>query len=213
MSYEISEDYKKIQDEQEEYVKSQIPDDLTISPEVWHDLEVGRNNKYTIDQRVQAVCYYAVLGNSLKVERLLGIPASTIRHWRGMDWWPIVISEVRKAKDQELDAMLTDVMHKATEQLLDRVENGDEVVTKDGDIVRKKLGAKDLAVAGLAVPYDKRALMRGDPTSRVEKKSSDEILTGIATQLEAVLDKVETKLNIEPPITVDGEFEEIMDVG
>ena len=74
---------------------------------------------------------------------------------------------------------MTSIIHFAGEELIDRLQNGDEVITKDGDVRQKKIGAKDLAWI-MSIIHDKRALLRGDPTSRTEKIDTAKILDDMA---------------------------------
>ena len=49
-------------------------------------------------------------------------------------------------------------------QAQDRVENGDYRVAKDGKLIRVPMGGKELVISGATV-YDKRQLLRNQPTS------------------------------------------------
>jgi hypothetical protein len=63
-----------------------------------------------------------------------------------------------RAKGAELDGAFTRIIHKATDELLDRLNNGDAVLI-DGEVRRKPVSARDLAlISGIA--HDKRALIR-----------------------------------------------------
>lgn len=66
-------------------------------------------------------------------------------------------------KSEELDGLLTNVIHQANNQLLDRLKNGDIHVTAKGDINRAPVSAQKLATI-LAIAWDKRNLQRGEYT-------------------------------------------------
>lgn len=153
------------------------------------------NGKWSPDHKIAAATAYVLTGTSQAAARQLQkwgieIADSTIRWWATQSsWWPELIKQVRKDKDEEIDALQTTIIHRSGEELLDRIEEGDEVVTKDGDVVRKKMTGRDLAmVHGTA--WDKRSLKRGNPTSRVEKSDHDaliqlgEQMTKFAKQME-----------------------------
>lgn len=143
--------------------------------------------EYTPEQLIQAAAYYAVLGSSLKVEKMLGIPAPTIRTWYKKPWWKELLKEVRAAKQDELDALLTGIIMEASNQLADRVKYGNSVVTDAGEVVKVPLKATELATAGIGIPYDKRALIRGDATVKVELQGSvDAILERLKNTFESL---------------------------
>lgn len=115
--------------------------------------------------KLGAVQAYMVTGDVIKASKLSGVSHQTIYDWKNKsEWWPIVLSKLRKEKQDELDAKFTELIHKALDRVEDRIINGDEVITKDGDSRRKLMGGRDLTTS-LAILYDKRALVRGDPTS------------------------------------------------
>jgi hypothetical protein len=157
------------------------------------------NGKWTPEQKIQAATAMMITGTSKKAQDLTGIPAATIRWWATQaSWWPELMKAVRKEKDEELDAMQTSLIHKAGEEIMDRLENGDEHVTKDGDIVNKKVSGRDAAIIHGTL-FDKRALNRGNPTSRTEKTDS-EALDQLAVQMEQFTRRMEEAGHFAKPI-------------
>lgn len=133
------------------------------------------HDKYTAEEKISAATAMMITGNSQKSSKITGIPASTIRWWANeSSWWPSLMKKVRKDKNEELDAVQTDILHKTLGKLQDRVENGDAVITKDGDVAYKEVSARDLATVH-GIIFDKRALNRGDPTSKSERSDTDAI--------------------------------------
>ena len=162
------------------------------------------NGKWSPEQKIAAATAFVTTGTSKAASRMLQnwgieIADSTIRWWATQStWWPELVKQVRKDKDEEIDALQTTVIHRSGEELLDRVENGDEVVTKDGDVVRKKMTGRDLAmVHGTA--WDKRSLKRGNPTSRVEKNDSDAIAE-LGRRFVEFADQMKAAGNLAKPI-------------
>ena len=128
--------------------------------------------KYTSEQIVQVAAYYVVTGNMSRVSKLLGIPDKTLYRWVKEPWWEPLVKKVRDAKQDELDGRLTQVITQGVEGLLDRIENGDVKIVQ-GEQVRVPMDATVLSRV-VGTMYDKRALLRGDPTSRTESKDSPE---------------------------------------
>lgn len=134
-----------------------------------------------------ACAAYMVYGNSRKASSFMGnrVKAGTIRKWvHDATWWPEVTTAIRKAQGEHFDSKLTQVIDKSADVILERLENGDEVIDKNGVGIRKKVGARDAAIV-LGQAFDKRALQRGDPTSRSEKTSSDDRLKQLEEKFRA----------------------------
>lgn len=122
---------------------------------------------YPEEKRIEAVTIYAATGHFGKTAELTKVPEHLIRQWRKQDWFKELLNEVRAENNEKLDAKFTEIVEKSLEQLVDRVENGDYHVLRDGSTVRKPIAAKDLSLVA-AINVDKRQLLRGEPTSRSE---------------------------------------------
>lgn len=169
--------------------KSKIPDtshQLIVEPDqdlYLDELYKSDSRKYTPADKIAAATAWMVTGSVYKASAYCGIPHQTIATWRTKEWWQQLTSQVRKEKSDELDAMMTGVLHKAVDAVADRIENGDTFVKKDGSLAKIPMKGKDIA-SSLAMIFDKRALGRGDPTSRSEKVSTDTRLKQLKEQFE-----------------------------
>mgnify|MGYP003655931988 CR=1 FL=1 len=168
--------------------ETQNQDLIHIDDEVFADI-AGNNIKWTPEERIMAATYYSVTGSSLQAaERCkqagADIPASTIRKWKNQStWWKPVLHEVRKSKQEELDAKLTNIIMEGTDQLADRIINGNHKLNnRTGDVERIPMSSNELSRDAIGIPFDKRALMRGDATSRVERVDPKEMLEQLAEQ-------------------------------
>lgn len=141
--------------------------------------------KRPISDRLQAALCWIITGSAKEAGELCGIPGRTILNWMEEPSWEILVAEARKIRQGELDAKFTRVIHKAMDELVDRLDRGDEVVTKNGDTVRRKVSAREAAwIAG--VLSDKRAILRGTPTSISSKVGGKEERDTLKKQLEAL---------------------------
>jgi len=181
------------------------PEDFDIS-DLYHP-----SGKYTPEEKLRAVNAYLVTGSSIQAGKVAGIPHYTIRKWKQeATWWPETVQELRKQLQDKLDGLLTGVIHDCIENLAERVTKGEQTITKDGRIVTKKVSARDLAIIA-GTMFDKRALIRGDPTSRHEKISIESQLTQIAHKLEDWTRQINAKTingKVEKEPIEDGVFEE-----
>jgi hypothetical protein len=152
---------------------------------VVHGKVKGNRNHYSDAEKMNAVCIFAVSGNSRRVAELSNIPESTIRVWKTTEWWQEILARIHVEEDEELDTKLTKLINKAVEAVNDRIDNGDYVYNpKLNELIRKPINAKDLTIV-TAISVDKRELLRGKPTSRTEKVSQDERLLRLSAQFKA----------------------------
>lgn len=131
-----------------------------------HDLR----SDYTADQKINALTGYIMTGSYAKSAELAGVPAMTIRRWAGRStWWPLALEKIRDQQSDELDARISLVIKKTMDKIEDRIVNGDEIILSSGRRTKRKLSGKDLTSI-IATLYDKRALLRGEPTRRVAEE-------------------------------------------
>lgn len=126
---------------------------------------------YPEQKRLEVVSLFAATGNFKQVSELTSVPVPTIKVWRKQDWFQELLKEIRDENNEKIDAKFTEIIENALEQVADRVQNGDFVVTPRGDLIRRPIPAKDLSLV-VAINVDKRQLLRGEPTNRTEDKVS-----------------------------------------
>lgn len=135
-----------------------------------------------MEDRLNAAIAWLITGDSESAGKLCNIPGRTIREWQKTSWWEEILLEARTIKQKELDAIWTGLIHLATSSLRERITKGDPSITKGGEVIYTPVKAKDLAII-TSIAVDKRALMRNQPTSRVEKITIEEKLTRIGDKL------------------------------
>lgn len=124
---------------------------------------VPTGSKYTDEDRRNAAMQYAITGKLTAVEQATGIPDATVQSWTKADWWEDLLQQARAVMEDEFRGKCHQVVEKATQVTLDRLENGDSVATKDG-IKQIPMKGRDAAVIG-AMYYDKLRLSLNLPTS------------------------------------------------
>jgi len=155
------------------------------------DLYVAGSN-YTPEQKVNAVMTYVMTGTIKKSAKIIGMPQQTLDKWKNKAvWWDDTVRECRKKKQDELDSMYTVLIHDIVDQVADRVENGDTKVDRNGVVTKIPMTGKDLAIT-MAVTFDKRQLLRGEATSRVEKVSEKERIERLADSFKEMSKKMKS---------------------
>lgn len=141
-----------------------------------------KTDKYTAEQKFE-VCYtYFLTQNMKKVEEVTGVPYASCQGFKNKSaWWKEVYAYIKRMKNEELDGKLSAAIDLATKELVDRLTEGDEHITKDGDIVKRRVSAKDSATI-VAILFDKRAMLRGDPSTNMKKESTDSLLKSLGKE-------------------------------
>ena len=130
---------------------------------------------YSAEDRICAVMCYIVAGGraeeaSRKATISIGqaLSAGTLRQWKSRStWWPEAENIARAMLQQSLDRKYTRILELTEAEISDRIADGDHHMNRDGEIVRVPIKFRDL-VTGHAIISDKRAMLRGNPTSRKE---------------------------------------------
>jgi len=111
-----------------------------------------------------AIAYFEH-SNVVKACAVAGVPSSTGAKWKSQAWFAKAIKDLKKVRDSQLDARITNILEKALTKLEDRIEKGDTkaFANKDGVVMKQvPVSARDLAVV-TGVLFDKRAAIRKEP--------------------------------------------------
>jgi hypothetical protein len=98
---------------------------------------------YSWEKKIDVATKYMALGNMRSVGELTGIPYVTLIGWKRTEWWGELIEEIRKTRKTEMNTKLSKIVDKSLAVIEDRLENGDWVMTKDGDLSRRPVTMKD----------------------------------------------------------------------
>jgi transposase-like protein len=135
----------------------------------------GEGN-WTQADKDRAVAAYAAVGHFERASTLIGIPENTIRYWSKQDWFQEALRRVDRADTHELKTVYTRIAKKAITELEDRLDNGDTVITKDGELVQKPIGGKELAIIA-AVATDKRKVTMDEPETVALQSTNEKLAT------------------------------------
>lgn len=144
------------------------------------------NQTWPQSKRIEVVTTYLILGKAPMVEAVTGVSAGVIRQWKLQPWWKELEDELRQEEEIELDAKLKKILDKSLDAVSDRIENGEYVYdTRSGKVIRRPVALKD--VHKVTVDFiDKRQLIQGKPTRRVENiQTTQDHLKLLAEQFKA----------------------------
>ena len=165
-------------------------------------------SKWSPEQKIAAVMAFMTTGTTKQAAKVCGVPQQTISDWKNKaDWWEDTLLECRKKKQDELDASFTSLVHSAVEKLEDRINQGDVKVDKTGNQYYVPMSGRDIAIT-MAVIFDKRQLLRGDPTARIEKVSEKDRINRLAKSFKNMALKMKES-GLDTKVIDTNDFEEL----
>lgn len=148
------------------------------------------------DDRNRAVAVYKSIGNLAKTARITGIPERTLHTWVKADWWSEKVKQLRAEDTAELEQAYTDIAKSAAEVSKERLTNGDFVLTRDGQLVRKPVSLRDASIAG-GIALSKRKELSDEPQREQELGTAERLIKLVeqfarfanAKQIDGVLER------------------------
>lgn len=138
-------------------------------------------NTYTDSEKFKAVALYISLGTLTAVASEMQIPRNTIKEWKEKDWWKKYERQIKNEENSLLSAKYRKIVQKTQDQILNRLEEGDTIVLKDGTQHKIPIRAKELAVIA-AVSTDKILGIDRIQETREETQSIEEHLKMLAEE-------------------------------
>lgn len=140
---------------------------------------------YTPEQRMHTALAWVITGTTAGASKVARVPERTICDWRKEEWWEQAIQEARRVKQEELDAKLSGIIDLSLKRLTDMLDGDDPIPLNQ------------IAIC-MAIAYDKRALMRGDPTSRSERVDPSARLAVLKAEFSKIRD-LPADAELSPP--------------
>ena len=101
------------------------------------------NSQYRI---IRAATVYALTGSMIATSEQCNQSVGSIHAYSKLPLFQEHFEKIRKEKILEIQARLSHIVDLSSRALADRIENGDEYVSKDGSIQRKSMSGKDIAI-------------------------------------------------------------------
>jgi len=153
--------------------------------------------EHPIESVIDLATLYVNTGNLNKSAQGAGINQNTAKDWTKQQWFSDILDVVRYEHQKKLDGKITALLGKSLDELADRLDKGD-VDSKTGE--RRPVNAAQVASI-IGTLYDKRALIRGEPTSRVERVSVDQRLNKLHKRFE--------EIGKSQPVLIEGDIDNV----
>lgn len=142
-----------------------------------------QNSIYPESVKDDVVLQYYKLGTLKAAAEAVGVNYQTVKAWVKHDWWIDKLNKVKTEADKQFDRKLSKIIDLASDEIEDRIKNGDVRVTKDGRELRVPANLIQLGTI-LGITFDKRAAIRKTP---VTDQSPTDILAQLAQRLEQLV--------------------------
>lgn len=130
---------------------------------------IEKGKHWTDRDKLKVIAAFSVLGNATKVEEVTGVPANTINYWKTCPWWFEEMEKLRKSEDDTMISGYGRIMQKTIEQILNRIENGDVVILKNGEKTLKPISGKELAYISANATHARQKI-RGEAIDNAVKQ-------------------------------------------
>lgn len=157
---------------------------LDIPTEVDHRHHSGHlrthQQRRSPEERAMALAVYAETGSTETASRETGIPSTTIATWIARDSnIDAELEAMRRVLRERLAAKYAKAAELALDGLIDRLENGDYHIDKEGTITRRPMPGRELGFTS-SLMTDKHALLTG---VMGRQSQAEKLLTSIAARL------------------------------
>jgi hypothetical protein len=154
--------------------------------EIASKLPVGEKDetgRWTYDSKVALVQRILLYGNIRKACEETKIPFETYNLWRGQDWFPVLVEEIKEQQKAEFANKLDNVIAVGLDIVMDRMQNGDYILNnKTGEVTRKPVGVRDATRVVTEILGKKLVIQKDDNQEKVQKETVNETLKTLAAE-------------------------------
>lgn len=161
-------------------------------------------------KKVEVVTTYLACGSLRMAGSICGVPYATCKHWKLQPWFKDLVASIQDDDNRQLDAKLSKIVDKTLTVIQDRLTDGDYILdSKSGSIKRVPVKMRD-AKSVMTELFDKRQLIRKQPTKITEQQTVDKRLETLAARFEKFAGSSSTSRPEELPLTMDAEHFEVL---
>lgn len=168
----------------------------------------GTPGQWPESKKIELVTTYLATGSLLMSSGICKVPYTTCKHWKKQPWFKDMIANIRSEEKMELDAKVSKIVNKTLDVIVDRLDGGDYILdSKSGTVKRVPVKMRD-AKSVMTDLFDKRQLLRNEPTSITESQTVDKRLEMLAERFEKFVGGGSTQPEL--PNTFDAEQYEVI---
>ena len=168
----------------------------------------GTPGQWPESKKIELVTTYLATGSLLMASGICKVPYTTCKHWKKQPWFKDMIANIRSEEKMELDAKVSKIVNKTLDVIVDRLDGGDYILdSKSGTVKRVPVKMRD-AKPVMTDLFDKRQLLRNEPTSITESQTVDKRLEMLAERFEKFVGGGSTQPEL--PNTLDAEQYEVI---
>jgi hypothetical protein len=104
--------------------------------------------RWPVEVKFSVVENWLLYGNLRLTAEMTGVGYSTIKMWKGQEWWTDLEKEILAGTRIKQSGNISKIVDKGLEVISDRLENGEVVLDqKTGELVRRPVALRDAATA------------------------------------------------------------------
>lgn len=116
-----------------------------------------------LETKLEAARLYVLTGSASATEKKLGLGGSTVLNWLDTDWFQEEVEKTKAEITSQHKAKLRTLIDSALDEAQDRLANGEQVLSKNGNTVSVPVRARDCALIA-TMSIDRLRLLEGRPT-------------------------------------------------
>jgi len=147
-----------------------------------HPYNRSKRANWTMNQKLQLVSTYLMLGNMNEAAMVTGIPVTTCKSWKTANWFNDAVLQLQTEDTQQLDSNLRRIIDKSLKAVEDRIDMGDaQYDQKTGKIKRIPIKAH-VALKISSELLTKREKAKEAPVKEELEKTIDERLLRLSEE-------------------------------
>ncbi|HNU62663.1 MAG TPA: hypothetical protein PKL04_10740 [Methanofastidiosum sp.] len=169
----------------------------------------GSPGQWPESKKIELVTTFLATGSFRLACSICKVPLATANQWKRTEWFKEMVASIQAEENTQLDAKLSKIVDKSLDVVMNRLEEGDFILdSKTGTIKRVPVKMRD-AKSVMTDLFDKRQLIRKQPTKITEAQTVDKRLEMLAQRFEKFAGSGSTQREL--PNTMDAEQYEIIE--
>lgn len=161
-------------------------------------------------KKVELITTYLATGSLLMSCNICKVPYQTAKKWKVQPWFKEMVDNIQSEETTQLDAKLSKIVSKTLDVITERLENGDHILdSKTGTVKRVPVKMRD-AKTVMTDLFDKRQLIRKQPTKITEQQTVDKRLEDLAARFEKFVGSSSTTRVEELPLILESDEYEVI---
>ena len=161
-------------------------------------------------KKAELITTFLATGSLRMACGICGVPYQTAKKWKTHPWFNEMVSNIQAEETTQLDAKLSKIVNKTLDVIAERLENGEHILdSKTGTVKRVPVKMRD-AKTVMTDLFDKRQLIRKQPTKITEQQTVDKRLENLQARFEKFVGSSSTSHPEDLPMVLEADEYEVI---